>query len=128
MPALSGTVLVVDDDAAVRSALKFALEAEGLKVRVYDSAAALLAEVVLPQHGCMVVDYHMPVMDGLELIDILRARQVGLPVILVTERVGKDLHLRAARSGVYRLLEKPLSGSALLDGIRAMLEQRLDAV
>lgn len=128
MYPMSGTVLVVDDDAAVRSALKFALEAEGLEVRVYDGAAALLAEATLPPHGCLVVDYRMPVMDGLELIDTLRARQIDLPVILITGRAGKDLHLRAARSGVHRLLEKPLSGSALLDGVRAVLEKRLDTV
>ena len=76
------TVLVVDDDAAVRAALKFALEVEGFRVRVYDSAAALLADDSLPVRACLVIDYRMPDIDGLELVDRLRGatgRAAGHP-------------------------------------------------
>ena len=117
----SGTVLIVDDDAAVRSSLKFALEIEGLAVRLYDGAAALLADRALPSCGCLVVDYRMPVMDGLELIEALRARDVAMPAILITGRANKQLRLRAARSDVRRVLEKPLSDGMLVDSIRAAL-------
>ena len=121
MPHSSGIVLVVDDDAAVRSSLKFALEIEGLKVRLYHSAAALLAEAALPPYGCLVVDYRMPAMDGLELIETLRARNVAMPAILITGRANKLLRSRAARSGIRLVLEKPLSDSTLLDSIRSSL-------
>ena len=122
MSQSSGTVLIVDDDAAVRSSLKFALEVEGLKVRLYDGAAALLADRELPPCGCLVVDYRMPVMDGLELIETLRARDVAIPAILITGRANKQLRTRAARSGVHLVLEKPLSDGALVDSIRSALE------
>lgn len=119
MPSQSGTVLLVDDDAAVRSALKFSLEMEGFTVRLYDRAAALLADKSLPAHACLVVDLRMPGMDGLEMIDALRARRVGLPAILiVSERASTQLNNRARRSGVDRVLEKPLSDSALIESIR----------
>ncbi len=121
MPSMSGTVLIVDDDAAVRSALKFLLEVEGLDVRLYDGPAALLADAALPDRGCLVIDYRMPVMDGLQLTDRLRARKVGLPVILITGRASHDLRRRAVRSGVRQVLEKPLSDGALVEGIRSVL-------
>lgn len=121
MPSMSGTVLIVDDDAAVRSALKFLLEVEGLDVRLYDGPAALLADAALPARGCLIIDYRMPVMDGLQLTDRLRARKVGLPVILITGRASDDLRRRAVRSGVRQVLEKPLSDGALVEGIRSVL-------
>lgn len=118
----SGTVLIVDDDAAVRSSLKFALEVEGLKVRLYDGAAALLADRALPPCGCLVVDYRMPFMDGLELIETLRARNVVMPAILITGRANGQLRSRAAKSGIRSVLEKPLSDGTLVESIRSALE------
>ena len=111
------TVLVVDDDAAVRAALKFALEVDGFGVRVYDSAAAFLADGSLPVRACLVIDYRMPDIDGLELVELLRARQVALPAILISGRVNNQLRLRAERLGVIRVLEKPLSDAALVESI-----------
>lgn len=122
MPKNSGTVLIVDDDAAVRSSLKFALEVEGLEVRLYDSAVALLADRTLPCRGCLVVDYRLPVMDGLELIEALRARGVAIPAILITGRANKQLRSRAARCGIRRVLEKPLFDGTLIDSIRSALD------
>ena len=55
---------VVEDDAAVRNALKFFLEVEGLAVRTYDGAARLLDDSELPSCRCLVVDYRLPAMDG----------------------------------------------------------------
>ena len=120
MPEISGTVFVVDDDAAVRGALKFALELEGLKVRLFDGPAALLAESSFPSDGCLVIDYRMPNMDGLELISQLRALKVGLPIILITGRVSGDLRRRAVKLGVHRVLEKPLSDGALVEGLQSI--------
>jgi two-component system, LuxR family, response regulator FixJ len=114
-------VLIVDDDAAVRSALKFALEVEGFEVRLYAGPQALLADADLPPCGCLVVDYRMPVMDGLELIETLRARHVAMPAILITGRANNELRRLAARSGASQVLEKPLSDGAFIEGIRQAL-------
>ena len=116
-------VCVVDDDAAVRNALKFFLEVEGLAVRTYDGAARLLDDSELPSCRCLVVDYRMPVMDGLELIGVLRGRGIEAPAILVTGRANKELRAQVQKLGIHCLLEKPLSDNALLDSIRSALAQ-----
>lgn len=121
MSPVSGTVLVVDDDAAVRAALKFALEVEGFRVQLYDGPEALLADANLPQWACLVIDYRMPGIDGIELIDRLRRRNVTLPAILISGRVTKQLRSLAKQSGLTRILEKPLSDAALVENIRGAL-------
>ena len=121
MAAELETVLIVDDDAAVRAALKFALEVEGFRVRLYDSSRAVLADSDLPKHGCFVIDYSMPGMDGIALVNKLRERQVGLPAILISGRVNRQLRSLAGRSGLTCVLEKPLSDTALVESIRGAL-------
>ncbi|WP_348644585.1 response regulator [Starkeya sp. ORNL1] len=112
---------MIDDDVAVRRALKFALETEGLDVRLYSGPAELLDEVALPAAGCLVVDYSMPAMNGIEMVAALHHRHVVLPVILIAARVDTELRARAARAGIDRVLEKPLSDGALIDSIRSAL-------
>jgi len=117
----SDVVLVVDDDAAVLGALKFSLEAEGLKVRDYRGAVPLLADLNMPPFGCLVVDYRMPIMDGLELIEVLRGRGITAPAIMITGRTNKELAAQAAKLGVRLVLEKPLADGALIAAIRTAL-------
>lgn len=121
MLAVPETVIVVDDDAAVRAALKFALEVEGFNVQLYDGPQAVLAAINLPKRGCLVIDYRMPTIDGITLVDELRRRNVALPAILISARVTRALHDLAARSGLTRVLEKPLTDTALVENIRAAL-------
>jgi two-component system, LuxR family, response regulator FixJ len=121
-------VAVVDDDPAVRHALKFSLEIEGFSVRAYGSAQELLEDVLLDDArlddgmladcACLVVDQNMPVINGLELIARLRGRAIAVPAILITTRPSATLRARAADAGVP-IVEKPLLGNTLVDEIRA---------
>lgn len=115
-------ILVVDDDAAVRNALKFALEVEGFSVRLYESPEALLAEKDFPAGGCLVIDYRMPEIDGLELVERLQSLGVTLPVFLISGRVTRSLRARASNLGISDVLEKPLSD--LVVNIRRVLDAR----
>ena len=117
MPLTPGPVILVDDDAAVRNSLKFALEVEGLTVRAYEDGDALLAEAALPETGCLVVDYYMPAMNGVDLVRSLRKRHVDLPAILITAKATDDLRRSAAGAGIRQVLEKPLEDSSLVDSI-----------
>lgn len=121
MSKLAGPVIVVDDDAAVRNSLKFALELEGLSVHLFKDGAELLAEPELPRDGCFVIDYNMPGMTGIELVGRLRQRRIDNPAILIASRISDDLYGQAARCGFSRVLEKPLHDSELLDSIYDVL-------
>jgi FixJ family two-component response regulator len=121
MPTITGPVIVVDDDDAVRQSLKFALELEGLSVRVYRDGDHFLAEDDLPPIGCLVVDYQMPRIDGIDLMKRLRVRRVELPAILITTKCTPGLLERARQVGFRQVLEKPLEDGSLLEGIRGAL-------
>ncbi len=115
-------VIVVDDDPAVRNSLKFSLEIEGFAVRTYRDGGDLLGDSALPSDGCLVIDYLMPDMSGLDLLDRLRVRHVEMPAILITSHPSSVLRERAADAGVP-IIEKPFLGNALVDGIRGALGQ-----
>lgn len=121
MSTAAGLVIVVDDDAAVRNSLKFALELEGFDVRIYEGGSELLADEGLALGGCLVVDQYMPGMTGVELVDRLRERFIDIPAILITAKASDDLRLSAALSGIRQVLEKPLEDGALLEGVRSAI-------
>ncbi|MFG1464916.1 response regulator [Xanthobacter sp. DSM 24535] len=112
-------VLLVDDDPAIRSSLKFALELEGFDVRTFAAPAEILS-ADLPLHGCIVVDYYLPGQDGLELLNQLKARHVSLPAILITTNPPANVRRRAFAAGVS-IIEKPLLSNALSDAVHASL-------
>ncbi len=114
-------VIVVDDDFAVRSSLKFSLEVEGLSVRSYATGAELLSAEIDPC-DCLVVDQRMPGITGLDLIATLRKRNISAPAILITSYPSMAVRDQAERAHIP-IVEKPLLGNALLDKIRAVLAE-----
>ncbi|WFP65821.1 MULTISPECIES: response regulator [unclassified Mesorhizobium] len=117
------TVIVVDDDPAVLRSLKFSLELEGFSVRTYADATEVLNEVTLPPFGCLVIDYDLPAVNGLELLQRLRNGQVRLPAILITSSPSKMLRESAAAAGIP-IVEKPFFNHTLSDSIRGALERQ----
>jgi len=109
-------VAVVDDDAAVCSSLKFALELEGFRVRTFTGGMELLRAPELVACQCFVVDQKIPGMTGIELIGKLRERNIAAPAILIVSQPSAALSVRAATARVP-IVEKPLLGNALLDSI-----------
>jgi FixJ family two-component response regulator len=110
------SILIVEDDQAVRESLKFSLVIEGFAVRAYANAEHLLAEPRLPTFDCLIVDQNLPGMSGLDLVLTLRYRQIKTPAILITSHPNQSLHDRAAAAGIP-IIEKPLLNS-LLDHVR----------
>ncbi len=119
----ASTILLIDGDPAVRSALKFSLELDGFAVDAHADAEALAAREQLPAEGCLVLDQHLPGMTGLDLLALLRARQVDLPAILITTHPSAAVRKRAAEGGV-EIIEKPLLGDGLAQAVQAALERR----
>lgn len=129
MPARSSSklrVIVVDDDPAVLNSLKFSLEIEGLSVSCYHSGTELLNAIDSVKSGCMVIDYHLFDMTGLELLRKLRERSISIPVLLITSYPSATLRKQASEAGV-KIIEKPLFGNFLLDAIRGALAHQATA-
>ena len=115
-------VLIVDDDAAVRNSLRFSLQVEGFAVDDYRDGNDLLSKAELPRGDCLVLDYHLPDMTGLDVLGQLRERHMSVPAILITSHPSQKLRERAAVAGA-RVVEKPLFGDALIESIRAALAE-----
>lgn len=108
-------IFIIDDDEAVRESLQALLEARGHEVSAYDSAEAFLAAYRLAQPGCALVDLRMPGMDGLALLDQLRARGSLLPVVMVTGHGDIALAVQAMKRGAIDFIEKPYSNDSILE-------------
>lgn len=115
------TIYVVDDDAAVRCALEFALDLEGFSVETFESGEALLLRDRPPAPGCLVIDERLPGVSGLDTLRQLRARHVELPAIFVTSHPKPAFREAAALAGAP-ILEKPLEGETLVIAIHQLLE------
>ena len=114
-------ILVVEDDSAVLASLNFMLEAEGFKVCAFDNVVRLLAADWPPEIACLVVDYGMPTMNGIDLLRHLRRRQILVPAILVTGHSDAMVRDRALAAGFVRIVNKPLRGNVLVEEIRQVL-------
>ncbi len=121
-PLLGTTVYVVEDDAGVRASLELLLRLRGFACIGFDSAEAMLAVGVLRRPACAIVDVRLPGIDGLELARRLRAREVPVPVVVVTAHGDVSTARAALREGAVDFLEKPVDEAALLDAVQGALE------
>lgn len=124
---MNATVFLVDDDAAVRDALRTLLMTEGFAVETYDSAEDFLARYrAADQPGCLVLDVRMPGLSGLELQKLLVERAINLPIIFLTGHGDIPMSVRALKAGAVDFLEKPADPSLLLARVREAiaLDQR----
>jgi two-component system, LuxR family, response regulator FixJ len=117
-----GTVLVVEDDDSARRATERLLNAAGVSTSTYSSAEALLAAGPIECDVCVVSDFKLPGMSGLELLVELRRRGCAHPLILTTAHDSASVRRQAELSGVAAYLAKPFRGAALLAAIRAAIE------
>ncbi|HET6591307.1 MAG TPA: response regulator [Xanthomonadales bacterium] len=115
-------VCIVDDDEAIREALKLLLFASDLNSCVYDSADAFLADPSPQPFDCMLLDIRMPGTDGLELFRILHQRHASYPIIFITGHGDIPLAVSAIKQGAFDFLTKPFREGELLDKIRAAVE------
>jgi two-component system response regulator FixJ len=117
-------VYVVDDDVDVLGSLRFLLETDGFDVRTFRSGPALLNGIATGA-DCIVIDYKMPAMSGIDLAGRLRNRDIDTPIILITGYPDQNIQEKAAAAGIRHVLLKPHIEESLVSHIRgAILENR----
>src|SRR5687768_5499794 len=122
------SVLIVDDEAGVRSALSGVLRDEGYAVDAVDSGEACLDRVSRAPYDVMVVDIWLPGMDGLATLTRLNERRVDAPVVMISGHGNIESAVRAIKLGAFDFVEKPLSleKTVLVIG-NAVRQRRLEA-
>ena len=111
------TIAVVDDDQRILESLKNLLESADHAVRLFASGAAMLKSGCLAEIDCLISDIDMPVMDGFELLRVVRAARAELPIILITGHPEMLNRLPPIGPRHYHLFKKPFDGQELLTAI-----------
>lgn len=115
-------VYVVDDDQDIRTSLSRGLGQRGFDVECFASAAEFLDAYDGEQAACLILDYGMPEMNGLELQALLTRRDLPLAVIFITGHGGVPESVQAMKGGAVDFLEKPFRQSVLVERIEAAFE------
>ena len=115
-------IYVVDDDYDVRTSLRFLLETEGFEVWTFRSGAALLGSSTRHRADCLVVDYKMADIDGLELAQRLRRLDVSTPIVMITGYPDENISAKASSAGVRQVLLKPNLEERLVDCVRNAID------
>jgi FixJ family two-component response regulator len=115
-------VAIVDDDDLMRSALQGLLKAVGLPAQAFASAEEFLKSGQQQQTACLIADIRMPGMSGLELQAQLNAEQCRIPTIFITAHGDERMRMQALRAGAVEFLTKPFDNKALIESVRAALE------
>lgn len=122
-PSRKSTIYIVDDDFDVLKSLRFLFETEGFDVRTFRSGSALLGSPARHKADCLVVDYKMPEIDGLELLQHLRRLGIHTPIVLITGHVDDDFSAKACHAGVRQVLKKPHLADSLPAVVREAIGQ-----
>jgi two-component system response regulator DctR len=119
---ISGRVVyVVDDDDAVRDAVRMLFRTADLEVETFSSADAFLEQADLARRCCVLLDIRMPGMTGTDVHDELLQRGVRAPVIFITGHGDIPMAVQAMRKGAYDFIEKPFDDDQLLNQVLAAL-------
>ena len=118
-----GKVYVLDDDEAMRDSLEFLLGAADFHVTLFESAQHFLDALPGVDFGCVVSDVRMPGIDGIELLQRLKASRSTLPVLIMTGHGDVPLAVEAMKLGAVDFLEKPFEDDRLIGMIEIALKQ-----
>jgi two-component system CheB/CheR fusion protein len=120
-------MFVVDDDGAVREAMRDLLQEDGRTVEIYASSEAFLAAYRPGREGCLLVDAQMPGMGGLALLQRLHNEGTWLPAIMITGQGDVPMAVEAMKAGAADFIEKPIGRDELFASIERALEHTRDS-
>lgn len=120
---MSITIMIVDDDAAVRSSLGSVLATYGFATKASASAREALAALREGGCDCLLLDVRMPELDGLAALRLIQSTPSPPPVIMITGHADVPMAVQAMKLGAADFIEKPIVDEELVDSIRTALER-----
>jgi RNA polymerase sigma factor (sigma-70 family) len=119
----AAVVFVIDDDASVRSSIKFLLSTVGLQAETFDSADSFLLKTRVDVPCCLVLDVRLPGLSGLDFQRELATRNMCIPIVFLTGHGDIPMSVRAIKAGAVEFLTKPFRDQDLLDAVRVALDR-----
>jgi len=116
------SVLIVDDESAIRDSLRMILEYEGYRVEEAGGGSQALARIADRLPDAVLLDVKMPEMDGIEVLRAMRERGYDVPVLVVSGHADVATAVEATRLGAYDFFEKPLQRDRVLVSLRNAVE------
>src|SRR5712664_4194015 len=116
-------VFVVDDDISVRESLELLIRSEGWQPETFESAQEFLARPRALVPSCLVLDFSLPGLNGLELQKRVAVERTDMPIIFITGFGDVPMTVQAMKAGAVEFLTKPFSDDVLLSAIRQAIER-----
>src|SRR5258707_2150298 len=123
VPNTRPIVAIVDDDRAVGDAIEVLMRSVGLIAKAFSSGEEFLRSPELGRTSCLIVDFNMPKMSGLDLHNNLSRLGNEIPTVLITAYPSYEIRARALQAGVICYLPKPFNERDLLNCIQAALDR-----
>lgn len=117
----TATVYIIDDDRMARESLQWLIQSAGLPVQMFDHGLIFLDQVNTSMSGCVLLDVRMPDINGMQLFEKLKQRNIIMPVIFVTGHADVAMAVRAMKAGAYYLIEKPYNDALMLERIQSAI-------
>ena len=123
MLGMGPIVFVVDDDISVRESLELLIRCEGWQPETFSSGQEFLSRPRALVPSCLVLDFSLPGLNGLELQKRIAVERTDMPIIFITGYRDVPMTVQAMKAGAVEFLTKPFGEDALLTAIRAALER-----
>ncbi|RLC02554.1 MAG: response regulator [Deltaproteobacteria bacterium] len=114
-------LLLIDDDEWVRDSLRLFFESEGCKITVLETAEEGLDLIKHQYFDIIIIDFHLPGMDGIEFIKQLSTKQANSLNILITAFGNRDILSRAQKAGIQEFIAKPFTSEVIETSLRKLI-------
>jgi FixJ family two-component response regulator len=122
-PEATPVVFVVDDDVSVRESLEMLVRSAGWVPHTFSSAREFLSQPPQNAPGCLVLDVHLPDLNGLDLQERVAVDRIHLPIVLITGYGDVPTAVRAMKAGAVEVLTKPFRDDVLLGAIGQAIDR-----